>query len=348
MNDILKQDIEEILNKDIPFKEFANKTILITGATGLIGSLIVKTLVYCNCKMNLNMHIIGLVRNMQKVERIFEEVECREVCFVDIDLNNEKINIDGAIDFIIHTAAITNSKQMVLNPTEVIHTSVYGTEKILKLALEKKAVMVYVSSMEIYGNPNLSRMVTEEDYGYIDLANVRSCYPEAKRMSECLCTAYFVQYGVKVCIARLAQTFGAGIHKEENRVFAQFAKSVIAGENIVLHTTGESEGNYVYTSDAIYALLLLLVRGEYGQAYNVANEESHMTIVEMAKMVCTCFDKSHSTNVVFDIPTDAMKYGYAPPTKMHLSSEKLIKIGWHAQIGLEEAYRRTIEYMKEM
>lgn len=257
-----------------------------------------------------------------------------------------KLDYNGTVDYIIHTAAITNSKLMVSNPVDTIRTSIYGTEAVLELAREKNAAMVYVSSMEVYGNPNLTHEVSEEDYGYINLSNVRSSYPESKRMCECLCTAYASQYGVQVCTARLAQTFGAGILATENRVFAQFARSAISGSDIVLHTLGQSEGNYVYTSDAIRALLLLIIFGESGQAYNVANEKSHLTIVQMADMVLKNFGNSNA-KVVFDIPEDSMKYGYAPSTKMHLSAKKIENIGWHAQIDLEESYRRMIEYMKE-
>lgn len=131
-----------------------------------------------------------------------------------------------------------------------------NAQAVLELAREKNAAMVYVSSMEVYGNPNLTHEVSEEDYGYINLSNVRSSYPESKRMCECLCTAYASQYGVQVCTARLAQTFGAGILATENRVFAQFARSAISGSDIVLHTLGQSEGNYVYTSDAIHKHML--------------------------------------------------------------------------------------------
>lgn len=346
MNSILEEDFAEVANSDLPFGEFRNKTVLITGATGLIGSFLVKSLLYCNRKRKLGIHILALVRDFQKAEKVFSEKEYEVLQLVKCDLNDGKIDIEIPVDFIVHTAAVTNSKQMVNDPVGTIQTSIHGTESVLNLALEKKASMVYVSSMEMYGNPNLSRMITEDDYGYIDLSNARSCYPESKRLCECLCTAYAAQYGVQVCTARLAQTFGAGIPQSENRVFAQFARSAMRGENIVLHTTGQSEGNYVYISDAIQALLLLLVKGQRGQAYNVTNEENHTTIVEMARMVAKVFGNKNSC-VVFDIPEDSKEYGYAPLTKMHLSAEKMEKLGWKPKVDLMESYRRMIEYIKE-
>ncbi len=346
MNQILMQDFAAVANSNLPFEEYQNKTFLITGATGLVGSLLVKTLLYCNQVKHLNLTVVAAVRNPDKAKHIFQDFADDALKIQQWDLTEGTVAINEPVDFIIHTAAITNSKQMVTDPVGTIQTSVVGTRNVLELARQKKASMVYVSSMEMYGNPNLPHKVTEEDFGYIDLSNVRSCYPESKRMCECLCTAYCEQFGVRVCTARLAQTFGAGILPTENRVFAQFARSAMHGENIVLHTTGQSEGNYVYTSDAMRALLLLLVRGKSGQSYNVVNEENHMTIADMAHMVAQNFGQN-ATQVVFDIPKDSLKYGYAPATKMHLSAEKIAALGWKAEIDLPESYRRIIEYLKD-
>lgn len=345
MHTILEKDFEEIIASELPLEQFREKVILVTGATGLIGSLLVKFLLFCNQKKKLNLSILVAVRNIKKAEALLGKDETLQ--FIQWDMTSDKPNYSGTVDYIVHTAAITNSKIMVTNPVETIRTSLHGTETVLELAREKRAAMVYISSMEIYGNPNLPHMVSEEDYGYLDLSSARSSYPESKRMCECLCTAYVVEYGVRVCTARLAQTFGAGILPGENRVFAQFARSVMTGSDIVLHTLGQSEGNYVYTADVIRALLLLLVKGEAGQAYNVVNEENHMTIAQMAEMVVRCFGNAN-TKVVIDIPENSMQYGYAPQTKMHLSSKKLENLGWHAQVGLKESYRRMIKYIQEI
>jgi nucleoside-diphosphate-sugar epimerase len=199
--------------------------------------------------------------------------------------------------------------------------------------------------MEIYGQPKTEGKTAEKDLGYVDIGTVRSCYPEGKRMCECLCTAYAAQHGVNVKSARLAQTFGAGVLPTENRVFAQFARSAVKGEDIVLHTTGESEGNYVYTADAIRAILLLLLRGEAGEAYNIANEESHITIRAMAELVAKEIADDR-IRVVIDIPQDSESLGYAPPVKMWLDAGKMKKLGWEPSVGLTDAYRRMIRWMQ--
>ena len=198
--------------------------------------------------------------------------------------------------------------------------------------------------MEVYGAfDNLDHEVTEDDLGYIDPLKVRSNYPEAKRLCENMCIAYLQEYGIPVKIARLAQTFGAGILQNENRVFAQFARSVINNENIILHTKGLSEGNYCYTRDCMTGLLTILLKGKDGEAYNVSNPNSHTTIVDMAKMVAHKIAKGN-IEVLFDIP-ETNTFGYAADTKMKLNSNKLQQLGWKPEIGLEEAYKRMIEDM---
>lgn len=344
-NEILLQDFASIADSNLPFEEYKNKTFLITGATGLIGSLLVKTLGYLNEKHSLNARILAVVRSKEKARTIFGE-EKEELSYVLCDLAKDELLVEESCDYIIHAAAVTTSKIMVSDPVGTIRTAIDGTEKLLKLAVEKKVkAFVYVSSMEIYGQPLTEGKTKEKDLGYVDIGTVRSCYPEGKRMCECLCTAYASQYGVNVMSARLAQTFGAGILPTENRVFAQFARSAMQKENIVLHTTGESEGNYVYTSDAIRAILLLLVKGQKGEAYNIANEESHITIRDMAKLVAEEI-ADHRIQVVIDIPNDSAALGYAPPVRMWLDSSKMRALGWEPKVGLKEAYQRMIAFMQ--
>jgi nucleoside-diphosphate-sugar epimerase len=341
----LQEDLDYIANSELPFQEFYNSTILVTGATGLVGSQVVKALLNMNEKKEANIKVLASVRNEEKAKKTFEGYECEALTYVFNDLT-KSIELEQEIDYIVHTASPTASKFFVEYPVETIQTAVFGTNAILELAHKKNAKgVVYLSSMEAFGvtDPTLSS-VKEEDLGYIDISNVRSSYSEGKRMCECLCASYAKEYNVPVKIARLAQTFGAGIPYEENRVFAQFAKSAIHKKDIVLHTTGQSVGNYCYTRDVVMAVLLLLIRGENGEAYTVANEESNITIRGMAEKVAKELADGQ-IQVILDIPEDALTYGYAPDVKMQLNSQKLQALGWKPEIGLMESYRRMIASM---
>lgn len=329
-----------LLQDDEPFR---NSTFFITGATGLIGSVLVKTLLYLNDLRGFHIRIVALIRRKEKAEEVFGGLVNRKELKLLVQDVTQKIAYDGEIDYIIHTASPTSSKFFVTNPVETITDALYGTKNILELGLEKKAkAIVYLSSMEAFGTPDPDlKQVTETDLGYIDISSVRSSYSEGKRICELLCVSYADEYGVPVRIARLAQTFGAAVQINEGRVFAQFAKHAIEKTDIVLHTDGKSEGNYCYTGDAVSAIFLLLTKGVNGEAYTVCNEETNITIAGMAQMVAEKFGEG-KVGVVFDIPEDARMYGYAPPVKMKLSSSKLRALGWTPTTGLEEMYSRLI------
>ena len=349
MSEVLKKDIHTLLHGDFPAEEIKGKRFLVTGATGLVGSLFVKTLLQGNRELGLDCIVVAVVRNPDKAKDIFADyLDDEKLSFVVCDLATDSIKTEETIDYIVHAAAVTTSKDMVTYPVDNIMISVLGTRNVLEFAREHAVKsVVYLSSMEVYGQLFVTdHKIKEDELGYVDLAAARSCYPEGKRMCECLCNAYATQYGVNVMSARLAQTFGPGILKNENRVFAQFAKSAISGTDIVLHTKGESEGNYVYTMDAICAIAILLLRGEKGQAYNVSNVESHMTIAEMGEMVATKVAGGR-IKLVFDIPEDADKLGYAPTTKMHLDNSKMCALGWTPRVSLQQTYERLIAYMCE-
>ena len=344
----LQRDVEFISNSScVPWENFRSKSVLVTGATGLIGSFIVLALACRNRLFNQEIKIKALARNKKKAERVFESLLGRpgfEIVEGDV---NASIEGAGEVDYIIHTASATSSKYFVTNPVETIATAIDGTRNVLEFARRSKVKgFLYLSSLEVYGVPAEGHVkMQESEAGYIDSMKVRSCYSEGKRMVECLCASYASEYGVPAKVVRLSQTFGAGVAYVDGRVFAQFARSAIEGTDIVLKTKGETLRNYCYTADAVTALLLVLVKGAVGEAYNVANKDTAISIADMAKFVCDKFSGGRS-KVVFDIAEDATKLGYNPVVKICLDTAKLEGLGWRAEFGLEEMFRRTIESMK--
>lgn len=185
--------------------------------------------------------------------------------------------------------------------------------------------------METYGTPKKGIRITEENCGQFDTTTIRNCYPLGKQVCENLCCSYFSEYGVPVKIARLTQTFGPGVSYDDGRVFAEFARCAIERRNIVLKTKGETERSYLYTGDAVSAILTILLKGENGQAYTVANEETYCSIYEMASLVAGKY------GIQVEIQEqDIASQGYANTLYMNLDTAKLQKLGWKPQVGLEE------------
>lgn len=326
-NSIFEEDIKNIINY-FDMSVFDGKTILVTGATGLIGKLCVKSLL----NSGYNTQVIALVRDEEKAKNIFGESKRLTYLVQDI---NQRINTTRRVDYIIHAASTTSSKDFVEKPVETIYTAINGSRNILEFAKNKRLEgMVYLSSLEIYG-VNEKDNIKEEDYGYIDILNPRSSYSESKKMVETMCISYGTEYGVPVKIARLAQTFGAGVSISDNRVFAQFAKAIINKENIILHTKGETKRNYCYTTDAVRGIFTILTKGENNNAYNVANENSYCSISEMAHLL-----ENENTKVEYKI--DEVNRGYNPTVKIALNTEKLNALGWEAKVNLKEMFDRLI------
>lgn len=332
------------LNPDL-FFPYADKTILITGATGLVGSLLCKSLLWANEVYKTNIHVIAVARNANKVTQILNGYLSTKLSIAPFDLSSDERLIAYDIDFIVHAASITSSNMMITNPIQVIDTSLNGTRNMLELALTNSARMVYISSMEFYGTLPDGEIADESKLGYLNLSSVRSCYPESKRMCECLCNAFASQNGVQVCSARLAQTFGAGVLETENRAFMQFARCALTNDDIVLKTSGQSEGNYVNSVDAISALLLLLSQGHSGEAYNIADENSHMKIREVASLAINTIGDGKS-KIVIDID-ESNSAGYAPDVHLKLSSSKIRKLGWNPTTTLCGSFSQLARYAFE-
>jgi nucleoside-diphosphate-sugar epimerase len=281
------------------------------------------------------------VRDVEKAKNVFAE-EFRAIDFIQMQLSDiSRKTISAPVDFIIHLASPTAGKYMEEHPVETFNLAYQSTLTLLNFSKQTNvAGMVYVSSLEYYGQVLDDRVITEDMQGYVDPVSARSSYPMGKRAAEYLCFAYALEYGTSAKVARLTQTLGAGISEHDKRVFAQFARSVINGEDIVLHTTGESAKPYCYTTDCISAILYILLRGQRGEAYNVANPKTYISIRDLAEFLKRHFNPAISIHL--ELHEDM---GYAPVTKLKLSAEKLYTLGWNPEYGLKGIFERLIKYM---
>lgn len=338
---VLKEDVQLFAQHFYLREQLRGKTFLITGATGLIGSVMVKCLLALNQLYDLDIRILAIVRDLEKAQKVFAG-EFEAVNFLRLPLAGIKCDdVPESVDYIIHLASPTSGRYMEDHPVETFDLAYQSTLALLNYANQTKvAGMVYVSSLEYYGQVLDDRLITEDMQGYVDSASARSSYPMGKRAAEYLCFAFAKEFSVSVKVARLTQTLGAGISENDNRVFAQFARSVIKGEDIVLHTKGESAKPYCYTTDCVSGILHILLKGQSGEAYNVANPDTYISIRSLAEFMKQHFNPS--INVCIDLSADM---GYAPVTKLRLSIKKINELGWQPQYGLKDIFEKLIRYM---
>lgn len=336
----IMEDMESIREKINPIK-IGGSTVLISGATGLVGKYLVRFLAqYFGCK------VIAVVRDMEKARRIWGDLEGR-VEYIHSDITRLEA-ADRSVDYMIHGASITSSRCFLAQPAEVIYTSVEGTGRMLEFARKNPVKgFVFLSTMEVYGAPPAEEKICEAQGTNLDTMSVRSSYPESKRLCEALCAAYHIEYGIPARVLRLTQTFGPGVEYDDPRVFAEFARCAIEGRDIVLHTAGDTKRSYLYLADACTAILKVLTEGADGEAYNAANESTYCSILEMAEMVAAQAAKNR-IKVRLELDEKVQKErGYAPVLKMNLDTSKLQGLGWEAETGLLRMYERMIGYMKD-
>jgi len=340
---VFREDLERLCTCEfIPWEKLIGKTVLVTGATGLIGYTLTSALLYYNMVHNAGMKVLALVRDRERAQEKFRG-QLADQCslkFVVGDITNLP-EIDGNVDYIIHGASPTASAYFVEKPVETIMTAVLGTRNLLEVAKVKQVSgFVYLSSMEVYGAPQTDNLISETYPTAVDTMSVRSSYPQAKLLCENLCASYCGEYGVPAKVVRLAQTFGPGVAADDQRVFAQFARAVMNKEDIVLQTSGESKHAYLYTADAASAILKILAQGSVREIYNAANLETYCSIFEMAQIVIK--ELRNGTIHVFTQSDEKKKSTFPPRHCLRLNPEKLCELGWQPTVGLPDMYRRML------
>lgn len=339
---ILIEDVQQFAEHFELWEQLRDKTFLITGATGLIGSVMVKCLLELNKQKRLGIKIIAVVRNLEKAQQVFAN-EYAQIDFRKLELTDiSEEDIKDSVNYIVHLASPTASKYFVEHPVETLRTAVEGTTAVLEYAKNAPiGGMVYASSLETYGGNHTDDWLKEDFQGYVNPTEVRSSYNIAKRACECLCHSYAKEYDVNVTIARMTQTFGAGVEYNDGRVFAQFARKAIECHDIELHTTGATSRMYCYTTDAVSAMLYLLLKGEKGEAYNIANKDSYISIRDMANLIRDEFNPNIKVVIA---PKE--NQGYAPETKLKLDTSRIEALGWKPVYGLKEMFCKLIDSLR--
>lgn len=334
-----KEDLLTIPTLDLPWRKLSGCNILVTGATGLIGGCLVETLML---NPNKDYQVYASGRNEERARKRFADfADDTSFHFVQYDVL-EPLESDVNFDYIIHAASNASPNFFATKPVEVIKSNIHGLNNLMEYGLSHDMKrMLYVSSGEVYGEGD-GRVFTENYSGYVDCTSPRSCYPSSKRSAETLCVSYAQEYGADVVIARPCHTYGPHFTEADNRVYAQFIRNVLRGEDIVMKSTGEQFRSWCYVVDCVSAILHILFKGENGQAYNIADDSSNITIKELAEMIAEIGGKK----VVIDLPSDVEKAGFNVVKKSVFSTEKLQKLGWCVKGNMKDKMNATIGCLK--
>lgn len=333
-------DIKKSVIINLPWKIINDSNILITGATGLIGSCLIDILM---SKKDRQYNLFASGRNEKRAKKRFGKYfNDPHFHFIQYDvINNLKTNID--FHYIIHAASNASPNFFATKPVEVMKSNFYGICNLIDYGLKHNLRrFLYVSTGEIYGEGD-GRIFTEDYCGFLDCTKPRSCYPSSKRASETLCVSYGAEYNVDVVIARPSHTYGPYFTESDNRVYAQFIRNVINGDNIIMKSTGSQFRSWCYVVDCASALLYILLKGENGQAYNIADYNSNISIKELAEMIANISGKK----VIIDLPSDIEKKGFNTVTKSIFSTKKLENLGWKIEGNMRDKMISTIEECKK-
>lgn len=345
MTNIVKNEIEAIAASPLSWDKLRNKTLLITGATGFIGSYIIRTLLRKNETDCLGVSVLALVRNRERAEAMYGKNENLDYIVQDVC---QPLPTDKKADFIIHCASNAAPREYSMYPVETMKTNFMGTLNLLDYA---KAVKVsgflYVSTIEVYGTTRGVDKIDEDTYGTIDAMKVRSCYPLSKKGCETLCVSYSDEYGVPVKIGRLSYIFGPGMREGDSKIVAVFPKCIAEGENIVMKSKGEQLRSYTYASDAITALFTVLLDGADGEAYNIASTKCITTIAGIAHTLVDSYPEK-GLKVIFDLPTESEAKGFSLIENAVLDSSKLEALGWKSQVDLKTGLMRVVDEQTEL
>ncbi|WP_321422006.1 NAD-dependent epimerase/dehydratase family protein [uncultured Methanobacterium sp.] len=339
-NPIVKEDMKFIINNDIPWNNLEGKTILISGANGFLASYIVKTILYLNENFfESNAKIIGLVRNKNKALEKFPKKNDALTLQVQDLCQPLKTNFDT--DFIIHAASQASPKYYNQDPVGTLCPNIVGTYQLLELARKNDLEnFLFFSSGEVYGETK-HFPTSENDYGYVNPTEIRSCYAESKRMGENMCVSWFKQYGVPTKIIRPFHTYGPGMSLDDGRVFADFVSDIINRQNIVMKSHGKAKRAFCYLADAIAGFFTVLFKGQKGESYNVGNDKGEISISDLANKLVNLYPE-YKLKVIREIRKDS-DYLESKISRNSPDISKIRSLGWEPYYSIDEGFKRTVE-----
>ena len=333
---------EDICRFEYDLSFLKNRSVFISGASGLIGRYLVDVIMHKNIRDDLNCHVYALGRNEIRMDDYFKRYKETGLLSILIHDICKPLTFFEHVDYVLHLAGNTHPVLYSSKPIETIEVNLLGTINMLDICRSNpQSRFLLASSVEVYGEENHKEtLFSEKDFGYIDPNTLRADYPESKRCAETLCQAYHREYDIDFLIARLARVYGPSMLMNDSKSMSQFLLNGIRKEDIVLKSKGEQLFSYCYVADAVAGILFLLEKGENTHAYNIAED----TVISL-KQIASIIAEYSGTKVVFDLPNSTEKEGFSKAKNAILSCEKIEKAGWKATIGLEEGIKRTLDIL---
>lgn len=335
-------DLEEIVDRaQESLRALAGRRLLVTGAAGFLGSYLCHAVTRANdLLLETPCRVICLDTFVTGSPERLESLAARADCVI---LNTSTLSLSSLdAEYVVHAASISSPPAYRRLPLETIEVNALGTWHLLRLA-EAAGVesFLYLSSSEVYGDPEDHAIPTKEDYvGRVSFTGPRACYDESKRLAETLCRLYYLEHGVPVKVARPFNVYGPTFRLDDGRIVPDLMQQGLAGGPLVLLSDGTPTRSFCYVTDATVALLELLTSAENGEAFNVGTPEE-VSILQLARLTAELFGIGE---VRHEEPRDA-RYLVDNPHRRSPDITKITeRIGWTPHVSLREGLRRTVAY----
>jgi nucleoside-diphosphate-sugar epimerase len=277
------------------FDKMSGKKLLITGGGGFLGYYLVQAPLYWN-EQNADRPPIDVTvydNFMRGCPDWLTDLESNpNLTLVRHDVI-DPLPVDMPdFSFIIHAAGIASPIYYRRYPIKCMDANINGLRNLLEYSVAAKnsgtpvEAFMFYSSSEIYGDPTPENIPTSEDYrGNVSCTGPRACYDESKRYGETLCVNFAQQHDIQVTVARPFNNYGPGLKITDRRVLPDFARNILAGNNIEMLSDGAPTRTFCYSADAISGYYKVLLRGQSGESYNIGTEKPEISIRELANRV---------------------------------------------------------------